>query len=79
VYPRITIHADKRGQPCIRGLRITVWGVLWWSGSGLTEQQILEDHPDLEREDFRAISRFAAEVGRNANVQGEPGSNAGNL
>jgi uncharacterized protein (DUF433 family) len=59
---RITIEPGKRsGQPCIRGLRITVKDVLEYLAGGMTEAQILEDFPDLEPEDFRAIYAFAAE------------------
>lgn len=62
---RITIEPGKRsGQPCIRGLRITVWDVLKWLAAGMTEDQILEDYPELQREDFRAVYEFAAEMGR---------------
>ena len=62
---RITIEPGKRGgEPCVRGLRITVWDVLGWLGSGMTESQILEEHPDLEQDDFPAVYRFAAENGR---------------
>ena len=49
---RITIEPGKRsGQPCIRGLRITVWDVLQWLAAGATEEQILIDYPDLEKDD----------------------------
>ena len=59
------MEADKRGgKPCVRGLRITVWDVLGWLGSGMSEEQILEEFPDLEKEDFAAVHRFAAEPGR---------------
>jgi uncharacterized protein (DUF433 family) len=62
---RITIEPDKRGgKPCIRGLRITVWDVLGWLGAGMTEDEILDEHPDLERDDFRAVYRFAAQFGQ---------------
>jgi uncharacterized protein (DUF433 family) len=62
---RITIEPGKRsGQPCIRGLRITVWDVLGWLGSGVSQEQILEDYPELEAEDFPAIFEFAARIGR---------------
>jgi uncharacterized protein (DUF433 family) len=44
-----------------------VWDVLGWLGAGMNEDQILEEHPDLERLDFQAIYQFAAEVGRKAN------------
>ena len=62
---RITIEPGKRsGQPCIRGLRITVWDVLSWLGAGITEEQILADYPELERDDFPAVFDYAARVGR---------------
>lgn len=57
---RITIEPGKRGgKPCVRGLRITVWDVLGWLGAGMTEDQILYEHPDLEKADFPAIYQFA--------------------
>jgi uncharacterized protein (DUF433 family) len=59
---RITIEPGKRsGKPCIRGLRITVTDVLEYLASGMTEDEILEDFPDLEREDIRAVLAFAAD------------------
>jgi uncharacterized protein (DUF433 family) len=62
---RITIEAGKRsGQPCIRGLRITVWDVLGWLAAGRSEDQIITDYPELERDDFRAVYDYAARVGR---------------
>jgi uncharacterized protein (DUF433 family) len=65
VNPRISIEPGKRsGQPCIRGLRITVWDVLNWLAAGMTESEILGDYPELEPEDFRAIYEYAAHVGQ---------------
>jgi uncharacterized protein (DUF433 family) len=62
---RITIEPGKRsGQPCIRGLRITVWDVLGWLAAGMNEDQIISDYPELERDDFRAVYEYAARVGR---------------
>ncbi len=59
---RITIEPGKRsGQPCIRGLRITVSDVLDYLAGGMSEDEILEDFPDLEREDIRAALSFAAD------------------
>ena len=59
---RITIEPGKRGgKPCIRGLRITVSDVLEYLASGMTEDQILQDFPDLTREDIRACLAFAAD------------------
>ena len=62
---RITLEPGKRsGQPCIRGLRITVWDVLNWLATGMSEQDILDDYPELESDDFRAVYEFAAKMGR---------------
>ena len=59
---RITIEPAKRsGQPCIRGLRITVSDVLDYLASGMTEEQILSDFPELTSEDVRACLAFAAD------------------
>ena len=58
----ITIEPGKRGgKPCIRGMRITVYDVLEYLASGMSEEEILRDFPDLTREDIRACLIFAAE------------------
>ncbi len=58
----ITIEPGKRGgKPCIRGLRITVYDVLEYLASGMTEEQILNDFPDLTAGDIRACLTFAAD------------------
>jgi uncharacterized protein (DUF433 family) len=59
---RITIEPGKRsGKPCIRGLRITVSDVLEYLASGMSEDEILAELPDLERDDIRAALAFAAD------------------
>jgi uncharacterized protein (DUF433 family) len=58
----ITIESDKRGgKPCVRGLRITVYEVLEYLASDMTEDEILADFPDLTREDLKACMAFAAD------------------
>lgn len=58
----ITIEPDKRsGQPCIRGLRMTVQDVLEYLAAGMREEDILDDFPDLTIEDIRACLAFAAD------------------
>jgi uncharacterized protein (DUF433 family) len=58
----ITLEPGKRGgKPCIRGLRITVYDVLEYLASGMSEDQILADFPDLNRDDIRACLSFAAD------------------
>jgi uncharacterized protein (DUF433 family) len=59
---RITLEAGKRGgKPCIRGLRITVYDVLSMLSEGMTQQEILEDFPELELADILAVLSFAAD------------------
>ena len=58
---RITVEPGKcGGRPCIRSLRIRVSDVLELLASGMTQDEILADYPDLEREDFSAALTFAA-------------------
>ena len=58
----ITIEPDKRsGQPCIRGLRITVQDVLEYLASGMSIDEILVDFPDLTVDDIRACLACAAD------------------
>jgi len=58
----ITIEPNKRsGKPCIRGLRITVYDVLEYLAGGMTVEEILEDFPELTRDDIKACLAFAAD------------------
>ena len=58
----ITIEPGKRGgKPCIRSMRITVYDVLDWLASGRSEAEILDDYPELTRDDIRACLAFAAD------------------
>ena len=59
---RITIDPSRRGgKPCVRDTRITVTDVLEYLASGMTEEAILKDFPQLAREDIKACLQFAAE------------------
>lgn len=58
----------RGGKPCIRGLRITVGDVMEYLASGMTEQEILRDFPELQPEDFRACYEFAAQRERRLTV-----------
>ena len=58
----ITIEAGKRsGQPCIRGLRITVYDILSYLAAGMSSEEIVDDFPMLTRNDILACLAFAAE------------------
>ncbi len=61
----MTIEPGKRsGQPCIRGLRITVYDVLSYLAAGMSYEEILADFPMLEKEDILACLAFAANTER---------------
>ncbi len=52
----ITIEPGKMGgKPCIRGMRITVYDVLDYLASGMSEDEALADFPDLTREDIPGV------------------------
>jgi uncharacterized protein (DUF433 family) len=58
----ITIEPGKRsGKPSIRGMRITVSDVLEYLASGMSEDEILSDFPELTQIDIRACLAFAAD------------------
>ena len=59
---RITIDPEVRfGKPCVRGTRLTVGDVLSYLASGMSEDDVLADFPQLTRDDIRACLAFAAE------------------
>jgi uncharacterized protein (DUF433 family) len=64
-WERITIDSDMRGgKSCIRVMRITVYDVLSYLASGMSQDEILADFPYLEAEDIRASLAFAADFER---------------
>lgn len=60
---RITINPEQcGGRSCIRGMRIRVIDVLNLFSAGLTAKEILEEMPDLEMDDIKAVLFYAAHV-----------------
>jgi uncharacterized protein (DUF433 family) len=58
----ITLEPGKRsGKPCIRGLRITVYDILSYLAAGMTVDEILNDFPNLTRDDIFASLSYAAD------------------
>ncbi|WP_041467737.1 DUF433 domain-containing protein [Chlorobium phaeobacteroides] len=58
---RITINPDQcGGRPCIRGLRIRVIDILDLLAAGLNQDEILDELPDLEKEDILAALKYAS-------------------
>jgi len=65
----ITIDAGKRGgKPCIRHLRITVYDVLEWLAEGMTQDEIIDDFPELTHDDITACLQFAANRERQTSI-----------
>jgi len=65
------ISIDKNirfGKPCIKGTRISVYDVLSWYASGMSLEQILEDYPQLSKEQIFACLQYAAEKERKINI-----------
>lgn len=60
---RITVNpAVMVGKPTIRGMRITVEQILKALANGLTTDQLLEDYPELEKDDIKACLYYATEL-----------------
>jgi uncharacterized protein (DUF433 family) len=55
-------NPNKRfGKPCVRDTRITVYDVLGWLASGMTNEEIIADFPELTIEDIQACLAYAAD------------------
>ena len=58
----ISINPERRfGKPCIRDTRITVYDVLSWLASGMKNEEIISDFPELSEEDIQACLAYAAD------------------
>jgi len=53
VNPRVMV-----GKPTIRGMRITVEHILRALSGGVSEKELLEEYPELEKEDFQAVFAY---------------------
>jgi uncharacterized protein (DUF433 family) len=58
---RITTDPEiMAGQPCIRGLRFPVVTIVRMVAAGMTNDEILDEHPDLEVADIAAAVAYIA-------------------
>jgi uncharacterized protein (DUF433 family) len=58
---RITMRPDQMGgRPCIRDMRVTVGMIVGQIAAGQSIEDLLADHPYLEREDINQALRYAA-------------------
>lgn len=51
----------RSGKPHVKGTRITVYDILEYLAGGMSEDEILDDFPDLTRDDIRASLAFATQ------------------
>lgn len=66
---RITFDPNIcHGKPTIRGLRYPVETILELMASGMSNEEILLDFPDLEQEDIFAVIQFAASLVKVKNI-----------
>ena len=71
---RITTNPDVcHGKPCIRGLRYPVDMILELLSAGMSNEEILADYSDLERDDILAALAFAARLSQVKRVQAVTG------
>ena len=60
---RITVNPKVMlGKATIRGMRITVEQILRALAGSVSEQELLEEYPELEKEDFQAVFAYVAEL-----------------
>jgi len=65
----ITIEQGKRsGKPCIRNLRITVYDVLSYLAAGMNQDEVLDDFPELTKDDILACLAYAADAERQVRI-----------
>ena len=65
----IEINTEIRfGKPCVKGTRISVYDVLSWLASGMTNKQIINDFPELKTLDIRACLAYAAQKERKTRI-----------
>ena len=65
----IEINPNIRfGKPCIKGTRISVYDVLSWLASGMTNEEILADFPQLNKDQILACLGYSADKERKATV-----------
>lgn len=58
---RITVEPGKcGGRPCIRGMRMRVSDVLDLLSAGASHEEILQDYPELDEDDIRAVLKYAS-------------------
>jgi len=67
---RITVNSDiMGGKPCIRGMRFPVSRIIGLLASGQTMEEIIQNHPDIEKEDILQSLQYAALIAENEIIE----------
>jgi len=70
---RITLDPDiLQGKPVIKGTRISIQHILELLANGWTEQTILENYPQLKKEDIQSALRYATDILKDETVYPYP-------
>ncbi len=65
----ISVNPNIRfGKPCINGTRISVYDVLSWLAAGMSFEEIMNDFPQLNKEQILACLSFAADKERKLKI-----------
>lgn len=60
-FDRITFNPSiMGGRACIRGMRITVSLIVNLFANGMSDEEIIEDYPYLEKDDVRQALQYVA-------------------
>jgi uncharacterized protein (DUF433 family) len=71
MFDRITFDPNiMGGKACIRGMRIPVSVIVNQIAHGATFEEILQDYPDLVREDIEQAIEYAAWLTKEEVLQG---------
>ncbi len=66
---RITVNPEVMvGKPVIKGTRIPVDTIIRLMAQGMTQEEILEDYPKLEKDDIKAALEYAASLAEGESV-----------
>ena len=73
-FDRITVDPEQRnGQPCIRGMRLTVRRVVEAVSLYPNREELLREYPELQEEDVQQALEFAASSLPRLSENGSPG------
>jgi len=58
------------GKPIIKGTRISVFDILGWLASGMSNEEIILDYPTIKKEHILACLAYSADKERKVKIVG---------